>query len=163
MDPEEFARLLDSYDSSFRNIAEGEVVKGTVLKVELDGARIVLRKEDAEDGRGVKLALGRSGQRIYEGLIRAALDRDRAFLGCLSLAERRHLEALQGRREIERLCIKRYACHVTSHAPVQSMRELMAEPAFHDGERLAPGGEGPGQGGVGDEQVFELEDAAWPI
>ena len=33
MDPAEFARLLDAYDSSFRNIAEGEVVKGTVLKV----------------------------------------------------------------------------------------------------------------------------------
>ena len=33
MDPAEFSRLLDLYDSSFRNIAEGEVVKGTVLKV----------------------------------------------------------------------------------------------------------------------------------
>jgi small subunit ribosomal protein S1 len=33
MDPEEYARLLDIYDNSFRNIAEGEVVKGTVLKV----------------------------------------------------------------------------------------------------------------------------------
>src|SRR5262252_5475618 len=33
MDPEEFARLLDIYDNSFRNIAEGEVVEGTVLKV----------------------------------------------------------------------------------------------------------------------------------
>ena len=33
MDPAEYARLLDSYDNSFRNIAEGEVVKGTVLKV----------------------------------------------------------------------------------------------------------------------------------
>ena len=33
MDPEEYARLLDVYDNSFRNIAEGEVVKGTVLKV----------------------------------------------------------------------------------------------------------------------------------
>jgi small subunit ribosomal protein S1 len=32
-DPQEYARLLDLYDSSFRNIAEGEVVKGTVLKV----------------------------------------------------------------------------------------------------------------------------------
>src|SRR6201991_4972001 len=32
IDPAEYARLLDSYDSSFRNIAEGEVVKGTVLK-----------------------------------------------------------------------------------------------------------------------------------
>src|SRR6188474_2730594 len=33
VDPEEYARLLDIYDNSFRNIAEGEVVKGTVLKV----------------------------------------------------------------------------------------------------------------------------------
>jgi small subunit ribosomal protein S1 len=32
-DPAEFARLIDLYDNSFRNIAEGEVVKGTVLKV----------------------------------------------------------------------------------------------------------------------------------
>ncbi len=30
---EEYAQLLSLYDSSFRNIAEGEVVKGTVLKV----------------------------------------------------------------------------------------------------------------------------------
>ena len=33
IDPQEYARLLDFYDNSFRNIAEGEVVKGTVLKV----------------------------------------------------------------------------------------------------------------------------------
>ncbi len=33
LDPQEYARLLDLYDSSFRNIAEGEVVKGTVLQV----------------------------------------------------------------------------------------------------------------------------------
>jgi hypothetical protein len=33
VDPAEYARLLELYDSSFRNIAEGEVVKGTVLKV----------------------------------------------------------------------------------------------------------------------------------
>ena len=32
-DPAEYARLLALYDSSFRNIAEGEVIKGTVLKV----------------------------------------------------------------------------------------------------------------------------------
>ena len=30
---EEYARLLDLYDNSFRHITEGEVVKGTVLKV----------------------------------------------------------------------------------------------------------------------------------
>src|SRR6185436_12303152 len=33
MDPAEYAQLLDIYDNSFRNIAEGEVVKGTVLQV----------------------------------------------------------------------------------------------------------------------------------
>ena len=33
VEPDEYARLLEVYDSSFRNIAEGEVVKGTVLKV----------------------------------------------------------------------------------------------------------------------------------
>src|SRR3989454_86291 len=33
MDPKEFASMLDIYDDSFRNMAEGEVVKGTVLKV----------------------------------------------------------------------------------------------------------------------------------
>ena len=35
LDPDsaEYAKLLDFYDTSFRNIAEGEVVKGTVLKV----------------------------------------------------------------------------------------------------------------------------------
>ena len=33
MDPQEYARLLEFYDNSFRNIAEGEVVKGTVVKV----------------------------------------------------------------------------------------------------------------------------------
>src|SRR5262247_3279987 len=33
IDPSDFERLLEAYDNSFRNIAEGEVVKGTVLKV----------------------------------------------------------------------------------------------------------------------------------
>lgn len=33
VDPQEYARLLEFYESSFRHIAEGEVVKGTVLKV----------------------------------------------------------------------------------------------------------------------------------
>jgi small subunit ribosomal protein S1 len=33
LDPQEYARLLEIYDTSFRNIAEGEVVKGTVVKV----------------------------------------------------------------------------------------------------------------------------------
>ncbi|MSO55493.1 MAG: 30S ribosomal protein S1 [Acidobacteria bacterium] len=32
-DPQEFSQMLDIYDNSFRNIAEGEVMKGTVLEV----------------------------------------------------------------------------------------------------------------------------------
>jgi small subunit ribosomal protein S1 len=33
MDPQDFTSMLEAYDESFRNMAEGEVVKGTVLKV----------------------------------------------------------------------------------------------------------------------------------
>src|SRR5262245_21027432 len=33
LDPEEYERLLDMYDVSFKNFAEGEVVKGIVLQV----------------------------------------------------------------------------------------------------------------------------------
>jgi small subunit ribosomal protein S1 len=33
LDPEEYERLLDMYDVSFKNFAEGEVVKGVVLQV----------------------------------------------------------------------------------------------------------------------------------
>src|SRR5690242_3144910 len=33
VDPQEYARLVEFYDTSFRNLAEGEVVKGTVVKV----------------------------------------------------------------------------------------------------------------------------------
>src|SRR5687767_12267496 len=32
-DQQEYARMLELYDTSFRNLAEGEVVKGTVIKV----------------------------------------------------------------------------------------------------------------------------------
>ena len=33
IDPVEYQRLLDMYESSFRNLSEGEVIKGSVLKV----------------------------------------------------------------------------------------------------------------------------------
>src|SRR5687768_2330097 len=33
MDPQDFAAMMNLYDDSFRNMAEGEVVKGTVLKL----------------------------------------------------------------------------------------------------------------------------------
>ena len=40
MDPQDYAAMLGLYDDSFRNMAEGEVVKGTVLKV-TDSAVVV--------------------------------------------------------------------------------------------------------------------------
>ena len=57
---------------------------------------IVARAADENDGRGVQLGLSRSGEKLCEGLIRAAAERNDAFLGCLSQSERECLErALQ--------------------------------------------------------------------
>lgn len=36
--------------------------------------------------------------------------------------------------EALRICMKRYACHVTAHNPVQALRELMTEHAFQGGD-----------------------------
>ena len=46
--------------------------------------RIVVREAHPGDGRGVHLTLSRTGQRIYQALIRAALERDETFRRCLS-------------------------------------------------------------------------------
>src|SRR5438105_9047674 len=37
---------------------------------------VVLRAADAVDGRGVRLALSKAGRKLYQGLIRAAAERD---------------------------------------------------------------------------------------
>jgi len=50
--------------------------------------KLVLREADAADGRGVRLTLSAAGRRLYAGLIRAAAERNDAFLGCLSASER---------------------------------------------------------------------------
>jgi DNA-binding MarR family transcriptional regulator len=67
----------------------------------LAGRGLVLRKADSEDGRGVRLELSRSGRKLYDGLIRAAHDRDVAFRDCLSEQEKqvfdRALTKLAGR------------------------------------------------------------------
>ena len=49
---------------------------------------VVLREADAVDGRGVRLALSKAGRKLYQGLIRAAAQRDTAFKDCLSDRER---------------------------------------------------------------------------
>lgn len=53
----------------------------------LAARRLVVRSADKADGRGVRLALSRSGRRLYEGLIGAAAERDRIFQDCLSARE----------------------------------------------------------------------------
>jgi small subunit ribosomal protein S1 len=60
-DSAEYAQLLDFYDSSFRNIAEGEVVKGTVLKV-TDSEVIVDVGYKSEGIIGVQEFLDENGQ-----------------------------------------------------------------------------------------------------
>ena len=49
--------------------------------------RLVLREVHPGDGRGVRLTLTKPGRRIYQGLIRAAAERDAAFRDCLSEKE----------------------------------------------------------------------------
>lgn len=48
---------------------------------------IVLRRTDEQDGRAVRLTLTTEGQRIYEGLIKAAAVRNEAFLSVLTPRE----------------------------------------------------------------------------
>jgi len=80
-DPAEYAKLLDFYDSSFRNIAEGEVVKGTVLKV-TDTEVIVDVGYKSEGIIGVQEFLDENGQvtvqpgDIVDVLLERTEDRD---------------------------------------------------------------------------------------
>jgi len=59
----------------------------------LAARRLVLRAIDDNDGRGVRLTLTRAGRRLYEGLIRAAAERNDAFRDCLSAKERDTFDA----------------------------------------------------------------------
>jgi DNA-binding MarR family transcriptional regulator len=56
--------------------------------------KIVFRRTDINDGRGIRLSLTRSGRALYQKLIGAAAERNRAFLGCLTAKERATLEAI---------------------------------------------------------------------
>jgi len=50
--------------------------------------RMVLREAHPGDGRGIRLTLSRTGRKAYDGLIRAAAQRDEALRNCLSLKEK---------------------------------------------------------------------------
>ena len=54
--------------------------------------RLVLREAHPGDGRGVHLTLTKSGRKLYDGLIRAAAERDNAFRNCLSSTEKNVFE-----------------------------------------------------------------------
>ena len=55
--------------------------------------KLVVRSANSEDARGVHLALSKSGRRLYDGLIAAAAERDRAFRNCLTRDEKRAFES----------------------------------------------------------------------
>ncbi|MEX2198162.1 MAG: MarR family transcriptional regulator, partial [Burkholderiales bacterium] len=59
----------------------------------LAARRLVLRAIDADDARGVRLTLTRAGRTLYDGLIRAAAERNEAFLECLVARERAAFDA----------------------------------------------------------------------
>ena len=51
--------------------------------------RLVRRATDPVDGRGLHIALSVHGRKVYDGLIKAAAERDAAFRDCLSANEKR--------------------------------------------------------------------------
>lgn len=59
----------------------------------LTGRGLVSRGPHENDGRGVQLSLSNVGARTYQGLIRAAAERNAAFLACLTKTERDALES----------------------------------------------------------------------
>jgi DNA-binding MarR family transcriptional regulator len=59
--------------------------------------RLVRREADESDGRGIRLSLTSAGSALYQKLIRAAAERNNAFLGCLSARERAALEAIMAK------------------------------------------------------------------
>jgi DNA-binding MarR family transcriptional regulator len=54
--------------------------------------KLVLRDADTQDARGVRLTLTKTGRKLYEGLIEAASQRDRAFRNCLTKDEKQAFE-----------------------------------------------------------------------
>jgi len=72
----ELARAAGMDKSQMSRVVSGLAARG-----------LVLRAIDAKDARGVRLTLTRAGRKLCDGLIRAAADRNDAFLDCLSAKE----------------------------------------------------------------------------
>ena len=63
--------------------------------------RLVLRGTGRQDAREVALCLTQAGRRLHRGLMRAALERDDAFLACLTSEEQVVLDSAFRRLEAE--------------------------------------------------------------
>lgn len=63
----------------------------------LAARRLVLRAIDAADARGVRLTLTRAGRALHQELMRAAAQRNDAFLDCLNARERAAFDAALGK------------------------------------------------------------------
>jgi DNA-binding MarR family transcriptional regulator len=63
----------------------------------LRARRLVSRAADANDGRGIRLSLTRSGTKLYQALIAAAAERNDAFVGCLTAKERASLDQIMAK------------------------------------------------------------------
>jgi DNA-binding MarR family transcriptional regulator len=59
--------------------------------------KLVVRDANDADGRGVHLSLSKAGRKLYDGLIRAAAERDDAIRSCLSRNENEALERILGK------------------------------------------------------------------
>jgi DNA-binding MarR family transcriptional regulator len=86
----ELARSAGIHKSQMSRVVSGLARRG-----------LVLRQADADDRRGVRLALGKEGRRVYDGLIRAAAQRDAAFRDCLSPREREIFDRALGKLAAE--------------------------------------------------------------
>jgi len=82
----ELARAAGVDKSQMSRVVSGLAARG-----------LVLRAADANDARGVRLKLGAAGRRLYGGLMRAAAERNAAFLGALDARERAVLDAALGK------------------------------------------------------------------
>lgn len=59
--------------------------------------KIVVRETDANDARGIRLSLTAAGVALYRKLIRAAAQRNDAFVGCLTARERASLDSIMAK------------------------------------------------------------------
>jgi 2-methylcitrate dehydratase PrpD len=126
--------------ASLLRLSPGEIANAYGIAGSLAGGLLAFAKAGS-GGMIKRLHLGRAA----EGGVLAARLAQRGYEGPRSVLEGQYglLEAFCEEHdaslltkglgeifEIERVCIKRYACHVTAQAPVELMRDLMTQHGF---------------------------------